>query len=243
MIIGDYMLRYFSTNKKEDLFLLSDEDLYHIKTVMRMKTKDEIEIIYDHTLYICELVEDGGSYKGKMKQKVYQDYKELDITLIVPLLKEQKMDLILQKATELGVNKIIPFSAKRSVVKIDQNKESHKLLRWNRICKEASEQAKRLSIPIVTTIHTLEQLQNLQGLSILCSTREKKRTIRNLLQSNKNYDKMNIIMGPEGGFTIEEETFLEQNKFHSITLGKRIMRVETVPLFLMSVINYEYMEW
>lgn len=236
------MQRYFSTQKENDNLILSSDDWYHIQTVMRMKVYDQIEVVYENFLYICEIIDVDKAPRIKIKEKKENTNSEREVTLIVPLLKEQKMDFILQKATELGVSKIIPFYAERSIIKIDKNKEEHKLSRWNRICKEASEQSKRLNIPIVTKIHTLTEITQIDGLSIVCSTTEKKQTIKKLLQSNKNYDKLNIIMGPEGGLSEVEESFLEENGFQKVTLGSRIMRAETVPLFLMSIVHYEYME-
>src|SRR5574344_1621716 len=100
------------------------------------------------------------------------------------------MNLILQKATELGVDKIIPLITKNSIIKIDN--EEKKLNRWSRICKEASEQSKRLTIPTITNIKRLNEL-NYDGLKIICSTNEKNNTINKVLKNRSKYDKIVFV--------------------------------------------------
>ena len=152
------------------------------------------------------------------------------------------MDLILQKATELGVNKIIPVVMERSIVHLDNDRQSKKIERWTKICKEASEQSMRVTIPVITEVKRITDLKSLEGVKLVCSTLEKENTIKMFLQSNKSYDKINIVIGPEGGLSLKEEDYLKSIGFTPVSLGKRIMRVETVPLFILSVLNYEIME-
>lgn len=235
------MQRYFSKEKLDDKFVLSSDDYYHITKVMRMQTGDKIEIVYDRKVYICELDIE------KCESKIYKELEDITInepkvSLIIPLLKEQKLDLILQKSTELGVDEIIPVIMERSIVKIEEGKIDKKLERWTKICKEAAEQSKRVNIPTITSIKRLKELENLDGLKIVCSTLEKENTIKKFLTANKNYDKINVVIGPEGGISLKEEELLVNIGFNRVSLGNRIMRVETVPLFLLSVLNYENME-
>ena len=150
------------------------------------------------------------------------------------------MSFVLQKATELGVDKIIPILTTRSVVKIKEHQE-HKLNRWYRICKEASEQSKRLDIPFIEKVTKIEDLK-LSGLKIVLSTKEKDMTIKKVLKNNLNCDKIIMVVGPEGGLTDQEEKALNELGFVSVTLGQNIMRVETVPIYLLSILNYELME-
>ena len=99
----------------------------------------------------------------------------------------------------------------------------------------------RTSIPIVEEIVPLKNIEE-DGLKLICSTIVKENTIKRVFQNHKNCDKMSILIGPEGGLSEQEENWLIERNFVPITLGPRIMRVETVPLYLMSIINYEYME-
>ena len=116
------MQRYFVKEKENDYLILENSDIHHIKNVMRNKPSDQIECIYNKTLYICEIL-DTSSPKVKIKE-VRSDNNEssLDVTIAIALVKEQKMDLILQKLTELGISKIIPVAMERSIVKLDDKK-------------------------------------------------------------------------------------------------------------------------
>ena len=228
------MQRYFSNLKKDNCLILNSDDLYHIKTVMRMK-EDLIEVVYQNKLHICKLDKDYNALIVEEKDDVND--KKVSYTLCIPLLQEQKMSFVLQKATELGVDEIIPVLTTRSIVKIN-DKETKKIERWNKICKEASEQSKRLDIPVINKITKIDDLK-LDGLKLLCSTQEKQNTLKNVLKKSSNYDKIIMIVGPEGGLTDEEENKLKKLDFVPITLGKNIMRVETVPIYLLSVLNYE----
>ena len=208
-----------------------------------MKNGDEIEVLLDRHLYICQINNIETNIEIKLKEELIPTEEKLpEVTLIIPLLKEQKMDLILQKATELGVAKIIPIITERSVVKLDEKKEQKKLERWSRICKEASEQSHRIDIPTIINTKKIDELNDIDGVKFVCSTVEKTKTLKNLLKTNTSCDKINIAIGPEGGFSLKEEEKLNKLGFESVTLGSRIMRVETVPIFVLSVINYEFME-
>lgn len=235
------MQRYFSNSKENDKLFLINDDIYHITRVMRMKDNDKIEVIYNNDLYICNVILNElpwvdiiSKEEGKIEDK--------EIILAIPLLKEQKMDLVLQKATELGVTKIIPVTMERSIVKLDDSKEVKKIDRWSKICKEASEQSKRNSIPVISNIMTLKELVKEDGIKIVCSTIEKENNLKKFLTEHKNYDKIIIVVGPEGGISSKEEEYLVSEGFTRVSLGKRIMRVETVPIFILSALNYEFME-
>ena len=237
------MQRYFSKELKDNKFILNSDDLYHIRVVMRMKDNDQIQVVYNHEPYLCEikLKEDDIDITIIEKMDVISDNLP-QVTLIIPLLKEQKFDFILQKATELGVTRIIPVIMERSIIKIDEKKILKKLERWQKILKEASEQSFRNDIPIITKIKQLKDLETIDGLKILCSTKIKDKTLKKALNYQEIYDKINIVVGPEGGITEKEEENLNNMGFISVTLGNRIMRVETVPIFIMSILNYECME-
>lgn len=232
------MQRYFSSDKIDNKFLLKKNDLYHIKTVMRMKTSDLIEVVYENNLYICHLDDD---YNAIIDKKIEEKrVKKTYITLCLPLLTEQKFSFVLQKATELGIDEIIPIITERSIVNL-KDKQDKKIERWNRICKEAAEQSKRLDIPKINEVKRINDL-NLDGLKVVCSTKEKSKTIKNVLQNTTNCDRIIMMVGPEGGLTFKEEDLLISLGFIPVTLGNNIMRVETVPIFMLSVLNYEMME-
>lgn len=237
------MQRYFAKEMKENQVLLYDSDLHHIKNVMRMKNNDIIEVVYDQKLYECIVQYTQNNISISIQKQLTTLVDSIPkVTLLIPLLQETKMDLILQKATELGVDEIIPIITERSVVKIPPQKETKKQERWQKICKEASEQSHRINIPRIGKITSIEQLPEMKGVKLVCSTIRKKKNLKKLLKMNQSCDRIVIAIGPEGGLSLKEENLLNDMGFESITLGHRIMRVETVPLFVLSIINYEFME-
>lgn len=236
------MQRYFAKEKNDNEFILETSDIYHIKTVMRMSNNDEIQIVYNKEAYLCYINNIENDIKIIIKSKLDKIISDIPkVTLIIPVLKEQKMDLILQKATELGVYKIIPVITERSIVKTD-GKENKKLERWNKICKEASEQSYRLEIPIIAEIQKLSDLNDIDGVKLVCSTIEKNTNFKKMMKKESSCDRIIVVVGPEGGLSSKEEEILNNKGFQSVTLGNRILRVETVPIFVLSVINYEFME-
>lgn len=242
--MGDNMQRYFVNQKENDIFTLSNDDSYHINTVMRMKNKDEIEIIYENQVYISEIILLEPIVKAKIKKEVKVN-NELStyVTIAQSLVKEQKMDYILQKTTELGVSEIIPYMATRSIIKLD-NKKDKKIERWQKIVKEASEQSKRNNVPIINNAMTLSNLVNLSDydMKFLCTVNENSQNIKKVLSNVNRNVRMLFVIGPEGGFTVEEENKFIENGFISLSLGSSVLRTETASTFIMSIIRYLDME-
>ena len=233
------MQRYFVKEKNNNCLILENEDLHHIKNVMRNKIGDLIECVYDEKLYICQINDLNDNSVEILETKEEDNELKYDITIAVALVKEQKMDLILQKLTELGINRIIPVSMERSIVKLDKDKFNKKKERWIKICKEASEQSKRNKIPEITTLMTIDEIGKLQfDQKFVCSTINKENLVNNYLQDNKTYAKMIFAIGPEGGISPKEEEKLMSNGFIPISLGSRIMRVETAAIYIASVANF-----
>lgn len=236
------MQRYFATLKKDNYLYLEESDMHHIKNVMRMNADDNIECIYNSKLYICTVISPSIN-KFKIKEKLdYYNELPIDITIAIALVKEQKMDLILQKLTELGVNRIIPLKMERSIVKLDQQKSLKKRARWASICKEASEQSKRNKIPEVTEVKTLNELTKYDSdLKFICSVSNKENLVNKYLQNNNKYDRMLFVIGPEGGISPKEEEFLNSKGFISVSLGTRVLRVETAAIYVASILNFSSM--
>lgn len=238
------MQRYFVEKKESDIFLLSSDDSYHINIVMRMNVFDKVEIVFDNRLYVCEIIELNPLVKVKVLDNVdINNELSIQVTIVQSLVKEQKMDYILQKTTELGVSEIIPYMAARSIVKID-NKQDKKIERWQKIVKEASEQSKRNNIPIIRNAISLSNLVKLSDydMKFLCSVNESSQNIKKVLSNINRNVKMLFVIGPEGGFTEEEEKCLIDNGFISLSLGSSVLRTETASTFIMSVIRYLDME-
>lgn len=230
------MQRYMVNNS--DLKLDID-DKKHIINVMRMNVKEIFEIVYDKKIYTCEIT---SINKKDVEYKIIKSYevrsnKKYKIIIAPCIIKEQKMDYLLQKATELGVDEIIPIISDRTVVKV---KNDNKMSRWNKILKEASEQSFRSFIPKIHEVTKLKDIiKSNASIKMVCNTNELSKNIKNVLQDTKKSDTLLIVVGPEGGLTDSEIKYLTENGFISVSLGKNILRAETVPLYLLSVINYE----
>ena len=235
------MQRYFSNLIKNNEYLLSKDDEYHIKKVMRMNIGDKIEIVDNEKVFICEIVS-LDPVKAKIIEKRNENNEnEKKIILVQSLVTETKMDYILQKGTELGVNEFYFYKAVNSVVK-ENNKSDKKIIRWQKIVKEASEQSKRNIIPKVNNIVDLTGLIDIKAdVKLLLSVNETTKNIKNILKELKKYDTLIIVIGPEGGFTPFEEDKLIKNGFISTSLGKRVLRTETAGMVAISMINYEWM--
>lgn len=233
------MQRYF-VNEKDQKIIFSKNDINHIKKVMRMKNNDIIEIIVNNVLYEAKIVDINNMIIDIIKEIKKEKINKPKITIAQALLREQKWDFVLQKLTELDVFEIIPLNLERCNVKIDNKKEIQKYNRWNNILKEASEQSKRNYIPNIDKISKLNDIFNKKyDLKIFCSTNEKTNHIKNVLQNTKKYDNIIIVIGPEGGLTLKEENMLTKNDFIKVTLGDTILRTETAPIYVLSILNYE----
>ena len=231
------MQRYFTNKKNNNEMILCDDDIRHIKVVMRMKKNDEIIVTYLNDSYLCYI---SDNYKIIIKEKLERIFENIPkVTLVVPILKENKLDYILQKSTELGVFEIILYYSNRGVIKQIGN-DTKKIERWRKIVKEASEQCHRSSIPDIK-ISSLSDLE-VKKINLICSTIEKTNFIKNSLKTLDVCDTISVVIGPEGGFDTKEESTLITNGYIPVTFGNRILRVETVPIFIMSIINYEFME-
>lgn len=235
------MQRYFTNEKNENGYVLNKDDEYHIKKVMRMKINDCIEIVDNKKVYLCK-IKSLEPLKVDMEEEINEN-NEFDKKIIVvqSLVNENKMDLILQKGTELGAYSFYGYKSVNSVIK-ENNKSDKKVDRWQKIVKESSEQSKRNIIPKVEKIIDIKELCELKAdLKLILSVKEKSNSIKNVLQSNRCCDTMIIVIGPEGGFDLKEEDTLVNNGFERVTLGKRVLRTETASLVALSMINYEWM--
>lgn len=232
------MQRYFAKSYDKDL-ILEDSDIHHIKNVMRMKENDLIEVVYDNKLYICKIVS-FEPFSLTIEKKIEEENNiSMDVTIAVGLVKEQKMDLILQKLTELGVNRIIPVNMDHSIVKLDDSRFKKKKERWISICKEASEQSKRTSIPVIEDIMNIKDLVKIDGdIKLVASTKEKDKMFNYYLQKIENYAKIIIVIGPEGGLSEKEENYLYENGFDRVSFGNLIFRVETACIYAASIFNF-----
>ena len=232
------MQRYFA-NKIGENIILGDGDVHHLLHVMRAKKGDEIEAVADNKLYAC-LVESLNPLVVKINYEIPTD-SELDeeITLFFALAKGEKIDFVVQKATELGTSKIVLLKTERCVVKFDDKSLTHKLERFEKIAKEASEQSHRLKIPqIVGTVDIKNIPQELlSDINLVAYEKEAGQTT-SLIDNIVKGKSTSIMIGPEGGFSEDEVNLLTSKySFKRVSLGKRILRTETAAVYALSVIG------
>jgi len=252
ILLGVYMSNFFINNNqiKENKIIISGQDVNHIKKVLRKKVGDIITISNGKNKeYKCEINKIMDEYIETciLEEIVINQKDNVIIDLYQGLPKGDKMELIIQKTTELGINKIIPVITKRVVVKLDDNSKIKKVQRWQRIAEEAAKQCKRIDIPKIDNVTYIKDLvENLEEYDIvlLAYEDEKHEKIRELITNIKQVSrKIAIIIGPEGGFEKEEIDYLLKNKkVKSISLGDRILRTETAGLVVTAILKYEFGE-
>ena len=231
------MQQYFGVEKNKNQITLNSKDFNHIKNVMRMKANEEIFVVLESKRYICLLNEDLKS--ATIKEELKTKTKSKEVILYVPILKEEKMDLIFQKGTELGVTKFIPTEFFHCKYKIDESKKEKKLNRWSKIIVEAAEQSYRNDIPSLEQIQKVSDIKSVNGMNILCSLDNKcVKRLNDVLTTKKICDKISVVFGPEGGISSQEEDDIVKNGFERISLGKNVLRTETVPLYVISIIKF-----
>lgn len=230
---------------RENKIYMQGADVNHIKNVLRMKPGEDVRVNDGRgKTYLCCI----SSYEEQTA--VLDILKELDsdtelpsrIILFQGLPKGDKMEWIVQKAVELGAYSIVPFAAKRSVVKLDEKKAAKKQARWQLIAKGAAEQSGRGIIPEVSTVRTFAEALGMAGeLDVVLIPYEleegMKETVR-ILEEIAPGQSVGIFIGPEGGFEEEEVERAKAAGAHAVTLGKRILRTETAGLTTLSVLMY-----
>ena len=184
--------------------------------------------------------------EAKITDKYFSDKTlKINITLAQSVIKSQKQDFLIQKATELGVKTIIPVVSKNTVVKFDSEKDKlSKIQRWQKIVYESAKQCKRGDLAEIKPVSSFDEVVNLEGfdLKIVCSEKENTVSVKQFLSKNKvdkNADIL-LVIGPEGGWDNKEINKFAEKGFASVSLGKLIYRAETAATVAISHIIYEY---
>lgn len=231
------MQRYFVTSNNNEI-IFSTDDIFHISVVMRNKINDLIEIVLDSNVYLAKIIS-FKPFKVEIVSKIEENH-ELNgfIRLILCSLRGDKNEFVIQKAVELGVKEIIIVESTRSVSKILDKKDS-KLVRYKKIIKEAKEQSKR-TFDVNIDIMSFKDINNLKSDLSIIPYEATNESISNLgIILNECKDKIvNVIIGPEGGFTKSEVEYCHSLNYKEVSLGRRILRSETASLFILSLLSY-----
>lgn len=243
---GLIMQRYFINEIIDNSIIinLNEDDVHHLKNVMRKNNGDQIICVdLKRKVYLGKIVDINTGAIEVIEYLDENNELDVDVTLIYALPKGDKFELVLQKATELGVKRIVPLLSRRCVVKTNEQKFAKKMIRYQKILKEASEQSHRNIIPEITNVINLKQLGDYLGDYNLVAYEELAKqgehmVLKETLKQLHSGAKITIIVGCEGGFDQDEITQMELLGVKACSLGKRILRSETAPLYFLSVIGY-----
>lgn len=245
------MQRYFTNEPISDnnTMTITGDDAHHMIQVMRMSPGDHVFVVVNNLTYTMEIKE-GTSKSVILKVKethAFTNEMPIRVSIVCGLPKGDKLELITQKSTELGMYELFPFEAKRSIVKWDKSKNEKKVARLQKIAKEAAEQSHRSHIPEIHNPISIKELVELSAsfdIKYVADEEDAKIEERKKFteQLKKVYDKKSILIvfGPEGGLDRSEIKLLLDHDFQTISLGPRILRTETAPLYALSAISYEF---
>ena len=225
-------------------------DVNHIRNVLRMNPGEEVNVTdgSGEKVYRCAIASIGEDKVELNIMWAQEKGMELPskIYLFQGLPKSDKMELIIQKAVELGVYEIIPMATARAVVKLDQKKAAAKVKRWQAISESAAKQSKRLLIPEVKEpvkfSEALKLASDLDVRLIPYELAEGMDGTRRIIQSVKPGQSVAVFIGPEGGLEEAEVELAKEAGFQAITLGRRILRTETAGMTVLSILMYQLEE-
>lgn len=246
------MQRYFLKNLPEEngIIRLFGDEYHHIVRVMRGTIGDQFSVVIPNgKTALCTI---SSISQDSVEANVITLIKEnrelpINVTIASGLLKGDKFDIVIQKGTELGAAAFLPFSSKRSVVKLDEKKGNKRTERWQKIAKEAAEQSERSQIPDClppVTFHDLISMSTAFDKKVVAyeqmgRTNQQDAFVRILKELNKG-ESLFIVFGPEGGFSEDEIEKLKAKDFTLCGLGPRILRAETAPLYALSAISFYF---
>lgn len=241
-ITGDMMQRYFISEAQcqDGVAVIQGQDHHHIRNVMRGRIHDPLALVYAGSLWLGEIEAiDHQMTRVRLKEELPSRMIPYRVTLAQALIRRERFEWVLEKATELGVAEIVPIQFTRSVVKSD-GYSIQKMTRYHTILKEAAEQSERLDIPRMCPPMRLTELE-LDGFDriVLCYERQEEtsRNLSEILLSASASERLMIIIGPEGGITLEEQSYLTHKKAVLATLGPGILRSETAAIAAMSLVH------
>ena len=233
------MQRYFIESKqiKNNKITIYGNDNHHIKNVMRMKIGDEI-ICCDNfqNLFLTKIINISDVVTVEIIELMDTNNElNYDITIAHGLVRREKAEEVIRRMTELGGYQYIPLEMKRSVVRAKYDKTD----RWEKLVKEASEQSERSRLMKISEAMSMKELLNQPfDLKLFADFIGEKNCFKEVINDFKGKSIL-VVVGPEGGFDDSERDLLLNNNFKAISLGNTVLRTETAPLYIMSVLNYE----
>ena len=229
----------------DETIVLDEFAAHHAQKVMRLKNNDQLILFNgdgsDYTGHVIIISKRQVQVSIKSKKSIESE-SNIRVILLQALTSSEKMDLIIQKTTELGISEIQPIICARSVVKIKNEKIEKKLLHWRQVSIAACEQCGRAEIPTiykpVNIIKYLEKISESDKTTKIILSPEATKSLNNSTPNIKQDIK--VLIGPEGDFTKQELDFSIQKGFSPIKIGPRILRTETAPMCILSILQYKY---
>lgn len=243
-----YMYQFFIDDSQvmDGEVLIEGSDVNHIKNVLRMKPGEKVRVSTENGKnYFCCITElREESVRAEIVEELTEGTELPNkIYLFQGLPKSDKMELIIQKAVELGAYQIVPVAMKNCVVKLDAKKAENKVKRWQEIAKSAAKQSKRSLIPTVEMPLRYEDAISLAAqLDVVLVPYENERGMeatRSVVEGIRPGQSIGIFIGPEGGFAEDEITLAKSHDMALLSLGRRILRTETAGLAMLSILTYQ----
>ena len=245
-----FFVKQEQVNENKQEIKIKGTDVNHLKNVLRIKIEDKIEVcnLENQQNYYCQVKEiEKECITEKILEKImHTPESNVKVSVFQGLPKAEKMELIIQKAVELGVYDITPVEMKRCIVKLKEKDADKKIQRWQKISEVAAKQCGRNIIPEIHSVISSKDIGNkiLEYDVVLVAYEEEKiitlkEELLKLKQNEQDEIKIAIVIGPEGGLENKDVEDWKENGAKVITLGKRILRTETVALQMLSIIMYE----
>lgn len=240
------MPRFFlpRANLQERRGIIAGAELDHLSRVLRLRVGDAITVFddegWEHQAVICRLTNERGEIEIHDSYKAERE-SPLKITLGLGLTKGEKMDFVVEKATELGVHAVIPFSSAFTVPKLDARKIAQRAERWGKIALSAAKQCGRTRVPTIARLTTFSALVGLpagEDLRLLFWEKENTRTIEQLHAEHRIAHAMTVVIGAEGGFSGAEVQEALRQGFLTVGLGRRVLRAETAAVAALALVQY-----
>lgn len=239
--------RFFLERVAGGEVVLPRADSHHLLRVLRASPGAPFVVLAGGTAYDCvlERMEDGLAVGRITAERPAAGEPAIRITLFQGLAKGEKMELVLQHGTELGIAEFVAVAAARSVVRLDERKAAQRTERWQRIAREAAEQSRRGAVPAVAPPHTWkEAVDRIPEFDLaLVAWEEGGEPLRKVLEARPGARTYALFIGPEGGLTAGEVDLARRAGAVPVTLGPRILRTETAPLAAVAAILYARGEW
>jgi len=224
---------------------ISGKELHHLVNVLRLREGDEITVldgsggVYEVSLTSC----DRDAAMGEIKTRWQAKPPWVEVVLFVGLPKADKMDMIVQKATELGACGIIPVMCRHTVLQLSAERTQQRIDRWGQIAVEASKQSHRPFFPFVSDILSFEEaMENYQAdlkLIFVARSTQSIRELKSALRQHANVKKVNILIGPEGGLSEDEIRLALSSEAVPVSLGANVLRTETAAIAALAIVLYE----